>query len=58
MEARLSLVEIRPESRTSGKSVEQLMAAEAVRIEAAIPRDCERIALDEHGNDHEERDRR
>jgi len=49
--ARLSLVEIRPESRTSGKSVEQLMAAEAARIEAAIPRDCERIALDEHGSD-------
>lgn len=49
--ARLSLVEIKPESRTSGKSVEQLMAAEAERIEAAIPRDCERIALDEHGND-------
>lgn len=49
--ARLSLVEIKPESRTSGKSVEQLMAAEAERTEAAVPRDCERIALDEHGND-------
>ena len=49
--ARLSLIEIRPESRTSGKTVEQLMAAEALRIEAAIPRDCERIALDERGND-------
>ena len=45
----LELVEVKPESRTSGKPVEALMAAEAQRIEAALPPRCRRIALDEHG---------
>ena len=45
------LKEIKPESRTTGKTVAQMMAAEAKRIEAAIPSDALRIALDEHGKD-------
>lgn len=45
------LKEIKPEPRTTGKTVAQMMAAEAKRIEAAIPADSLRIALDEHGKD-------
>lgn len=45
----LELVEIKPEPRTTGKPVEALMAAEAKRIEAALPARCRRIALDERG---------
>ena len=47
----VSLREIKPESRTSGKTPQQMMAAEAKRIEAAIPDQTLRIALDEHGRD-------
>lgn len=45
----LELVEIKPEPRTTGKTVEAMMAAEAKRIEAALPAHCRRIALDERG---------
>jgi 23S rRNA (pseudouridine1915-N3)-methyltransferase len=45
------LIEIRPEPRSSGKSAEQLMAAEAERIERAVPRDAFRVALDERGRE-------
>jgi 23S rRNA (pseudouridine1915-N3)-methyltransferase len=45
------LVPIRPESRSSGKSAEQLMAAEATRIERALPRGALRVALDERGRE-------
>ncbi|MDP1653621.1 MAG: 23S rRNA (pseudouridine(1915)-N(3))-methyltransferase RlmH [Rhodocyclaceae bacterium] len=45
----LELVEIKPEPRTTGKTVEAMMAAEAKRIEAALPQRCRRIALDERG---------
>lgn len=48
-EARPLLKEIKAESRTGGKNVAAMMAAEAGRIEAAIPKDAARIALDEHG---------
>lgn len=47
----ISLKEIKPESRTSGKTPKQMMAAEAQRIGAAIPEHTLRIALDEHGRD-------
>lgn len=33
----------------AGKSTAQLMAAEATRIEAALPAQCKRIVLDERG---------
>lgn len=48
-EASLELLEIKPEPRSSGKSVTQIMQAEAGRILAALPHSALRIALDEHG---------
>lgn len=45
----LELAEIKPEPRTTGKTVAAMMAAEAKRIEAALPSRCRRIALDERG---------
>ncbi|MEO1766293.1 23S rRNA (pseudouridine(1915)-N(3))-methyltransferase RlmH [Thiobacter aerophilum] len=48
-EARIELIEIRPEKRESGRSKEQVLQAEAARIEAALPRGALRVVLDEHG---------
>jgi 23S rRNA (pseudouridine1915-N3)-methyltransferase len=48
-EARIELLEIKPEPRTGGKTTAQIMQAEAQRIEAALPASCLRIALDERG---------
>ena len=47
-EARLELKAVKAEPRSS-KSAEQLMATEALRIEAALPRGVRRVVLDEHG---------
>ncbi|MDQ2141084.1 23S rRNA (pseudouridine(1915)-N(3))-methyltransferase RlmH [Alcaligenaceae bacterium A4P071] len=47
----IELREIKPEPRTSGKTPAQMMAAEAKRIDAALPGNVVRIALDEHGKD-------
>ncbi|AWI79949.1 23S rRNA (pseudouridine(1915)-N(3))-methyltransferase RlmH [Parazoarcus communis] len=47
----LQLVEIKAEPRTSGKTVEAMMAAEATRLEAALPPRCRRVILDERGAD-------
>jgi 23S rRNA (pseudouridine1915-N3)-methyltransferase len=49
-EARIALLEIKPEPRSSGKTTAQIMAAEAQRILAALPQNCLRIALDERGD--------
>ena len=46
----MELVEIKPESRSSGKTATQIMEAEAQRIRAALPASALCIALDEHGN--------
>ena len=48
-EARVELVEIKPEPRSSGKTAAQIMEAEAQRIRAALPASAFCIALDEHG---------
>lgn len=48
-EAKIELLEIKPEPRTTGKSTLQILASEAHRISAALPHGCRRIALDEHG---------
>ena len=48
-EAKITLLEIKPESRTLGKSTEQIMQAEAQRILQTLPSGCLRIALDERG---------
>lgn len=50
-EARIELVEIKPEKRDGGKTREQVHEAEQRRIEAALPADCVRVVLDEHGKD-------
>ena len=47
-EMRLVLKAVKAEPR-GGKSAEQLMAAEAARIEAALPKGVRRVVLDEHG---------
>ncbi|MGB7542707.1 MAG: 23S rRNA (pseudouridine(1915)-N(3))-methyltransferase RlmH [Burkholderiales bacterium] len=48
---RVELVEVRPEPRASGKTVAQLLAAEAGRMERAIPAAFRRVALDERGRE-------
>ena len=48
-EAQISLLEIKPEPRTTGKTTAQIMEAEAQRILTALPQNCRRIALDECG---------
>ena len=47
-EMRLELKAVKAEPR-GGKTAEQLMAAEAARIEAAVARGARRVVLDEHG---------
>ena len=47
-EARIDLIELKPEDRTS-KAIDKVLALEAARIDAAIPRHAERIVLDERG---------
>lgn len=47
----MSLTEVRPEPRNSGKPVAVLMAAEAERLRAALPQGCRRVILDERGAD-------
>lgn len=48
---KLALREIRPESRMAGKTTTALMAAEADRLRAALPKHGPRVALDERGRD-------
>ena len=48
-EARIELLEIRPEPRSTGKTTAQIMEVEAQRILAALPQNCLHIALDERG---------
>jgi 23S rRNA (pseudouridine1915-N3)-methyltransferase len=47
----LELIEIKAEARTMGKTVAQMLAAEAQRIRAAVPKGGRVIALDERGKD-------
>ena len=47
-ELRLELKACKAEPR-NGRSAAQLMAAEAERLEAAMPRGARRVVLDEHG---------
>ena len=50
-ECPLELREIKAEPRTTGKTVEAMMAAEAARIRAALPTRGRRIILDERGTE-------
>ena len=47
----LTLLEVKAESRTSGKPTAALMLAEAERLRAVLPARCRRVILDEHGSD-------
>jgi len=47
----IMLHEIKAESRTGSRTALQIMEAEAVRIEAAIPAAARRVMLDERGAD-------
>ncbi|MGB6055223.1 MAG: 23S rRNA (pseudouridine(1915)-N(3))-methyltransferase RlmH [Burkholderiaceae bacterium] len=50
-ESRIQLKEIKPVERSGGRSAESVMAAERVRIEAALPKGACIVALDERGRD-------
>jgi 23S rRNA (pseudouridine1915-N3)-methyltransferase len=50
-EARIELVEIKPEKRAGGRGAEQVRQAEGQRILSALPPGCERVVLDERGQD-------
>jgi 23S rRNA (pseudouridine1915-N3)-methyltransferase len=48
-EMRLELKAVKAEPRGGGKTAAQLMAAEAARLEAAVPKGARRVLLDERG---------
>jgi len=48
-DARLDLVEVKAEPRAAGKTAEQMMASEAQRLRAAVPKGAWLVALDENG---------
>lgn len=50
-EARIELVEIKPEKRVGGKTVAQVQEAEMARIQAALPAGAREIFLDERGGE-------
>ena len=50
-EHRLQLKEIKPAERAGGKSAATAMAQERGKIEAALPRHCCTVVLDEHGKE-------
>ena len=47
---RLELKAVKAEPRTTGKTSAQMMAAEAQRLEAAVPKGARRVVLDERGS--------
>ncbi|HEY4373172.1 MAG TPA: 23S rRNA (pseudouridine(1915)-N(3))-methyltransferase RlmH [Burkholderiales bacterium] len=55
-EARVELIEVKPEPREAGRTPAQMMAAEAKRIFAAVPAGAKLVALDERGKDATTRD--
>jgi 23S rRNA (pseudouridine1915-N3)-methyltransferase len=48
-ELRLELKAVKAEPRSGGKTAAQMMAAEAVRLDAALPKGARRVVLDERG---------
>ena len=46
-----ALHEVKAEPRNAGRSAAQMMAAEAQRLRAAVPRGARMVALDERGKD-------
>jgi len=49
--ARLELVQVRPEPRAETRTVKQMLALEAARIAAAVPPRAKTVALDERGRE-------
>lgn len=49
--AKLELAAVRPEPRVEGRTVEQMLGLEAVRIAAAVPDRARTVALDERGRE-------
>lgn len=49
MQGMVLLIEIKPEKRLAGKTLTQALAAEEARIISALPKDCERIVVEERG---------
>lgn len=49
-EARINLIEIKPEKREGGKTTEQVLSTEATRILTALPEKSKVIVLDERGS--------
>ena len=49
-ELRLELKAVKAEPRSAGKTAAQMMAAEALRLEAACPKGARRVVLDERGS--------
>jgi 23S rRNA (pseudouridine1915-N3)-methyltransferase len=45
----VKLIEIKPVKRETGKGAAQVLALEQERILAALPKDCDRVVLDERG---------
>ena len=50
-ELAIELLEVKAEPRTTGKTVEAMMNAEAERLRAALPTRCRKVILDERGDD-------
>jgi 23S rRNA (pseudouridine1915-N3)-methyltransferase len=50
-ECRIHLKEIKPVERSGSKTAETAMALERAKIEAALPKGCRIVALDERGKD-------
>jgi 23S rRNA (pseudouridine1915-N3)-methyltransferase len=48
-DARVELIEIKPEKRAAGISTQRVLEREAQRIESALVQPCTRIVLDERG---------
>jgi 23S rRNA (pseudouridine1915-N3)-methyltransferase len=50
-ELSMDLIEVKAEPRSTGKPVAAMLAAEAERLESALPANCRRVVLDERGDD-------
>lgn len=48
-ELSIQFINIKPEKRGAGKNTEQILAAEGLRIKAALPSSCQIVVLDENG---------
>jgi 23S rRNA (pseudouridine1915-N3)-methyltransferase len=47
----MELIEVKAEPRTTGKPLAVMLAAEAARLDSALPTRCRRVILDEKGSD-------